>query len=124
MKNQHLYPQHWKQISRKCREDAGWMCEFCHIAQGAERVSRRGNIYKVSLQACHENHRERRNPHAKLLCLCAICHWWMDFEQDQLELWRKLERLKHRRLLTPQRIALARVRALQRAQPEPVLLGA
>jgi hypothetical protein len=116
MKNRHLYPKNWPELARQCRERAGGVCELCHVAQGDERVSRRGNVYKVSLQACHVDHSQRQQEDAPLLCLCAICHWWHDFEQWQLEQWRKLERAKHLRLLSRERIEQARQRACQRAR--------
>jgi hypothetical protein len=116
MKNRHLYPKDWKRISSQCRERAGGKCEFCKIENGAERLSRKGKPYKVALAACHKNHDERYSPEADLLCLCEICHWWHDFEIWLLEQWRNLERAKHLKLLTPERIAQARARACQRAR--------
>ena len=116
MKNKHLYPKNWPELARRCREQAGYRCELCGIERGAERISRRGNPYKVTLQACHEDHSQRQREDATLLCLCAICHWWFDFERWQLECWRELERLKHLRLLSAERIAQARQRACQRAR--------
>lgn len=110
MRNKHLYPKHWKELSLRCREQAGWRCEGCSVAQGTERISRRGNLYSVRLAACHMNHEERNQPEAELLALCEICHWWHDFTQWQLEQWRTLEALKHARLITPKRITQARDR--------------
>jgi len=115
MKNRHLYPPNWPLIAQKCRERAGGKCEHCGITNGAQRISRKGRTYRVALAACHKNHDERDKPDAELLCLCEICHWWHDFEAWLLEQWRNLERSKHLKLLTPERIALARARAVQRA---------
>ncbi len=114
MHNKHLYPANWEELARACKERAGWQCERCGIASGKERISRRGLPYRVALMACHRDHSERQNPQAELLCLCAICHWWIDFEKWQIESWRKLESLKHQRLLSPKRIAALRVRAFRR----------
>lgn len=116
MRNKHLYPEHWPEISRQCKERAEWQCERCHIQNGADRLSKKGNTYKVGLMACHKDHSQRLNPEAELLCLCAICHWWFDYEQAQLESWRRLEQAKHRKLITPERIAAMRVKAFLRAQ--------
>ncbi|MGH2480705.1 MAG: hypothetical protein ACRDHW_13705 [Ktedonobacteraceae bacterium] len=122
MRNRHLYPKGWKQISFRCRELAGWKCEMCGIAQGDERLSRRGRLYKVALAACHKDHTARQQVDAALICLCQRCHWWHDYHLWQLEEWRKLERLKHRRLLTPKRIAQARAIVAQRlAMPAQAL---
>lgn len=116
MRNKHLYPDDWPEISRQCREQAGWQCERCGIRQGDDRISRRGNIYKVVLMACHEDHNQRHRADARLICLCCVCHWWHDFEMFQLAEWRKLERMKHLRLITSQRIADMHVRVFLKAQ--------
>ena len=115
MKNRHLYPANWPQLARACRERAGNRCQLCHISRGAERISRKGKPYKVALQACHKNHNERQREDAELLCMCAICHWWYDFEHWQLEEICRIERAKLARLVTPERITQARERACQRA---------
>jgi hypothetical protein len=116
MRNKHFYHKDWPEISRKFRERKGWQCERCGIKQGAERLSRKGNLYKVIVMACHEDHSQRHRADADLICLCCVCHWWRDFEAYQLDEWRKLERMKHQRLLTPQRIADMYVRVFNRAQ--------
>src|SRR5258708_38391617 len=115
MKNSHLYPANWPELARRCRERAGDKCQLCNISRGAERISRKGKPYKVSLQACHKDHRQRQREDAPLLCLCAICHWWHDFEHWQLEEECRLERAKLALLRTPERIARARQRACERA---------
>jgi hypothetical protein len=94
MKNRHLYPPNWKELSAKCREQAGKKCQICGIVQGAKRISRAGKEYTVYLQAAHRNHSERHSEQAGLLCLCAICHWWYDFEHLENEADRRIFRLK------------------------------
>jgi ssDNA-binding Zn-finger/Zn-ribbon topoisomerase 1 len=108
MRNRHLYPPNWKQISLRCRELAGWKCEECGIAQGDERTSRRGNVYHVALAACHRDHTARKLEDAALVCLCERCHWWHDFRLWQLDEWRKLEQAKHRRLIA-QAVKIGRI---------------
>jgi hypothetical protein len=103
MKNKHLYPPHWKEISTRCKQIAGWKCQHCGVNQGDERISRRGRPYKVALQACHKDHSDRMNPHAELLCLCVRCHWWYDFGMWLREQEVRIERLKHRKLLEVKR---------------------
>jgi hypothetical protein len=116
MRNKHLYPKNWKELSWECRELAHWLCQTCGVPQGTERESRRGNIYRVRLAACHVDHQERYKPDAELICLCEICHWHHDFTQWQLDQWRTLEALKHARLITPKRIAQARKQVDQRRE--------
>jgi len=100
MNNRHLYPSEWQRISRQCRENAGWQCEHCGVKQGEVRLSRKGNLYYVTLQACHKDHTTRYNPEAELLCLCCACHWWYDFRHFQLEAERKIARLRMSACLT------------------------
>lgn len=114
MKNRHLYPPNWSLLSQLCREQAHWTCEGCGVKQGTERLSRRGNLYKVRLAACHIDHEERYQADAELICLCERCHWWHDFTQWQLDQWRSLETLKHALLRTNERIAKAQARAKDR----------
>lgn len=90
VKNKHLYPNNWEELSWACRERANWQCQICGIANRASRISNKGKPYRVTLQACHKDHSERLNPRAALLCLCEICHWWYDYEHHQLEEERRL----------------------------------
>ncbi len=122
MRNKHLYPKEWKLLSWQCREDAGWMCEGCGVAQGTERESRRGNLYRVRLAACHMDHNERHLLDAELICLCERCHWHHDFLQWQLDQWRSLEALKHARLITPKRIAQAEAQVKARIRQEKEIM--
>lgn len=92
MRNRHLYPANWKELAQACKERAGFQCQICGIAQGAERISRRGNQYTVYLQAAHKDHNVRAYECAELLCLCAICHWWFDFEHAQQAFERRVAR--------------------------------
>ena len=110
MRNKHLYPPDWKAIAERCKELAGYRCQHCQIEQGAERTSRRGNLYRVYLQACHKDHTQRHKPNAELLCLCVRCHWWFDFNQWLREQDIRIQRLKHRKLLEKAKVfTLARV---------------
>lgn len=115
MRNKHLYPENWPELARACKEAANWQCERCGITHGDERESRRGNLYRVWLQAAHRDHGKRYDPESGLICLCCRCHWWYDFEHWQLESWRALEKMKHLALLTPERIAAMRVKCFKRA---------
>lgn len=99
MRNEHLYPPNWKALAQACKDRAGWVCEHCHIPHGATRTSRRGNPYRVWLQAAHKNHLDRNKSSAELLCLCFACHARYDYQHDQRLAAIRLHCLKHRKLL-------------------------
>src|SRR5450432_85465 len=76
----HLYPPNWKELSRACKERAGWRCERCKVKQKARRKSKRtGEWYRVYLHAAHVFLNDTQNPHAPLMCLCPTCHGRYDF---------------------------------------------
>lgn len=111
MRNKKLYPPNWAEIARACKDRAGWKCEHCQIAQGETRISRRGRPYKIWLQAAHEKHIERAQEDAGLLCLCISCHARYDYLHDQRIKDIRLHSLKHKKLITPRRVAQARKKA-------------
>jgi len=93
------YPKNWEQLARQCKEQAGKQCAYCHVKQGAERISRRtGVVYAVFLHAAHKNH-DIANAAPDLLCLCPTCHGRYDFQYRRMEQQIALERLKHQTLL-------------------------
>jgi hypothetical protein len=108
MRNKHLYPLNWAELAQACKTRAGWQCEHCHARPGDPRISRRGRPYGVVLQAAHANHLDRGKDDADLLCLCFSCHARYDFLHDQRIKDIRLHSLKHRKLLTPRRVAQAR----------------
>lgn len=110
MRNKRLYPVAWAGLAWACKERAGWQCEHCQVAQGETRISRRGHPYIIYLQAAHKYHSERSQADAELLCLCVSCHARYDYQHDQRIAAIRLHTLKHRRLITPRRIARARAR--------------
>jgi len=91
------YPRNWKQLSRQCRERAGWRCERCDIAHGVERLTYSGGVYPVYLVAAHVHH-DRENPNPVLICLCPSCHFRFYRGKGQLPQW-YIEKLKLRVLL-------------------------
>ena len=73
-----LYPANWKQISLARREQAGWKCEWCGVAQGEERLSARGKPYRIVLTVAHTT-QDGGDKHDKanlkgLRALCQPCH--------------------------------------------------
>ena len=94
-----LYPRNWEWLAWQCKEQAGWKCQHCGVAQGVERVSRRtGQVYMVYVHAAHRDH-DLPNPAPDLLCLCPTCHGKYDYDYRMRQQRFALERLKHQALL-------------------------
>lgn len=92
-----LYPPNWKERAYAFKASRGFVCEYCHVKQGEERVSlRTGNLYRVWLHAAHKRLHETLDEQAELLCLCPSCHGRYDYEQRTREWVVRLEILKHR----------------------------
>jgi hypothetical protein len=93
------YPKNWKQISRECRELAGWQCQKCFISHGTLKMTWAGDkMHPVWLVAAHPNH-DPWNPDAELICLCPSCHWRYYRRKGQSSMWIVNERRKHRTLI-------------------------
>ncbi len=94
------YPRNWEELARQCKEQAGKMCERCHITQGKKRTSKRtGKRYVVYLHAAHRDH-DISNPTPVLLCLCPTCHGKYDYRHRMRQQLINQERLKHQMLLS------------------------
>ncbi len=93
------YPKNWQELARRCKEQAGKACEFCHITQGKKRKSKRtGEKYPVYLHAAHADH-DIGNPNPRLICLCPTCHGKFDFRYRMKQLQITLLRMQHRKIL-------------------------
>lgn len=79
------YPPNWEETALAIKERAGWCCEWCGVAYGAWRISRKGKPYKVVMTVAHLGvpYPDRRlgNRDDKwdvrpenLACLCQACH--------------------------------------------------
>lgn len=102
MRNRHRYPKNWPQLSRSCKEKAGWQCEHCTVPHGTQRISRRsGNPYKVALAASHLDH-DPENPDPRLAALCPSCHGRYDWAYYERQEQYRLERMRHRMALRRQ----------------------
>lgn len=74
------YPPDWTAISRRVREDAGWRCEWCGIAQGSTATKSGG---RVVLTVAHVDHDTANNSPANLAALCQACHLRHDLPLHQ-----------------------------------------
>jgi hypothetical protein len=92
------YPQNWEELSRQCKERAGWKCEHCGAEQYELRTSKRGNPYLVYLAAAHKWH-DKHNPDPELIALCQSCHARHDWQYKQRQAQVRLEQIRHLQLL-------------------------
>ncbi len=92
----HLYPPNWKELSRACKDAAGWRCQRCKVRHGARRKSKRTREwYRVWLHAAHVHLHDTLNPHPLLMSLCPRCHGRYDYRLRQRENVVTSERWKH-----------------------------
>ena len=61
------YPDDWKDIAKKAKDDAGWVCDRC----GCEH---RGDGTNGTILTVHHPDHDTSNRDAKLEVLCARCH--------------------------------------------------
>lgn len=101
------YHPDWKWISRQIREQAGWRCEFCGLANGERGAWLKGEWFpesavfwrepfRVVLTVAHLDHDPANNDPANLRALCQRCHNAWDVEH------RKANRAETRRLARQQ----------------------
>lgn len=96
MRGRRLYPENWEQLAGECKERAGWCCEHCGIAQGAQRISERtGVVWTVRLAAAHLDH-DPWNPAPRLAALCPTCHGRYDYSYRERVRRLELEVMRHR----------------------------
>ena len=87
MRNQHLYPKNWKEISLAIRQRANWQCEVCckSCRRPGESLeifaSRAGlpaelhqNPQRWCLTVAHLNHEPSDCSPENLKAMCAPCH--------------------------------------------------
>ena len=73
------YPKNWPEITRRCKERAGWKCERC--GRPHEKGKGRG------LNAHHLDWNRSNCADWNLVCLCAKCHLWVQREVERLTTW-------------------------------------
>lgn len=80
------YPPNWEEIALSIKERAGWCCEWCGVAHGTWRKSRKkAKPYKVVMAVAHlgvpfsdgrpGNRDDKWDVRPEnLACLCQSCH--------------------------------------------------
>lgn len=79
------YPPNWEEIALAIKERAGWCCEWCGVAHGTWRTSRKGKPYQVVMTVAHlgipypdgrpGNRDDKWDVRPEnLACLCQSCH--------------------------------------------------
>jgi hypothetical protein len=90
--NRDEYHPNFVSRARRHKRRAKYTCEKCGAKRGETRLSKAGNPYKVMVAAAHVNH-DPRNPRAKLIILCQICH----LDYDIFDHAKKIRRTYHRK---------------------------
>ena len=90
--NKSDYHPNFSRRARWHKKRVGYACEECGAKQGATRLSKSGQPYRVVVSAAHVNH-DPGNSKAKLIILCQVCH----LEHDVFEHARKIKRTYHRK---------------------------
>jgi hypothetical protein len=87
------YPANWDEMSKDCKDRAGWCCEHCGVEHGAFCIGEiHGKKYQTAIAACHPNN-DTDNPNAVLLALCKACHMRLDGMQHARTRMRKQREL-------------------------------
>jgi hypothetical protein len=87
------YPANWDEMSKACKDRAGWCCEHCGVEHGALCIGEvHGKEYQTAIAACHPNN-DTDNPNAVLIALCKACHMRLDGMQHARTRMRKQREL-------------------------------
>jgi len=79
------YPPNWEETALAIKERAAWCCEWCGVAHGTWRISRKGKPYQVVMTVAHlgipypdgrpGNRDDKWDVRPEnLACLCQACH--------------------------------------------------
>ncbi len=107
MRNRHLYPENWEDISLAVREKSGWTCQKCgkqcrktgeSIWEFVQRV-KLSNLeitrhpIKWCLTVAHLNHEPSDCCEENLMAMCAPCH--LKYDADHHVQTRKVNQIAH-----------------------------
>ena len=116
MKNRHLYPENWKEISLAVRTNADWKCQKCgkpcrRTGQSIndfldehhelDAIAVHSNPIRWCLTVAHLNHTPSDCSLENLMAMCAPCHLKYDavHHQRSRKTNRKKELEKHGQLV-------------------------
>ena len=68
----HRYPNNWKEIATKVKEEADWKCEKC--GKQCRRPGEPFDTHRNTLTVAHLNHTPEDCRRENLRALCAPCH--------------------------------------------------
>jgi hypothetical protein len=66
------YPDDWKEIALKIKNEADWQCEMC--GKQCRRPGERFDTHQRTLTVAHCNHIESDCRPSNLVAACAPCH--------------------------------------------------
>ena len=93
----------WQRRAIACKSQDHWKCLHCGVHQFKVEVSVRGVPYFVYLHAAHIHEGDTRYPGRILITLCPACHARYDAQHRERVARVRIERLKHRKLLSRNR---------------------
>lgn len=73
------YPQNWKEIALKVKEDAEWKCEFC--GKQCRKPGEPFDTHRNTLTVAHMDHIPEHMERENLKALCVPCHLRYDANQ-------------------------------------------
>lgn len=93
------YPPNWKEISYDFRASKNFTCEGCGYRQGDWLLSRKGRLYRGTVDAAHKWPNDTKNSAPALICMCKRCHRFYDNGFTEIIAEGKHQAVLHRILL-------------------------
>ena len=66
------YPDNWREIARRIKDNAGWRCEIC--GKQCRRPGEKFDTHRRTLTVAHLNHTPEDCSEDNLKAMCAVCH--------------------------------------------------
>ena len=93
-----LYPENWKEIALRIKQEADWACEKCGMQ--CRRPGEKFDTHKRTLTVAHISHVEADCRDENLVALCSGCHLRYDATR------RSMQRLAKKRIVRATKSAL------------------
>jgi hypothetical protein len=77
------YPQNWKDIARRIKDEAGWRCQKCDLI--CRLPGEEFDTHKRTLTVAHINHVEIDCRDENLVALCPSCHLEYDRQRKFMQ---------------------------------------